>query len=248
MTIERPTKFSGLYRNTESTQVWKPEGNILDPAVEKTTSLFELITLLESIKGKDFPRTVFIGVFSYSTDEKYFPQRRVVEGTLKNLRKVVSGDPGTFPYGDPYYDVFGVSYWDPDAYDENIIQGAKVYMGESPYHTLYPAPALVEGAFNKDYSTAHDRAALVRFVLDGDYADRVIVLPRIRYKGGTLEPEMVFMMQKLIPERDEDLLDEHDGILPGDSILDLPTIPDDELIKVGVPVYRYEESKFVLKL
>ena len=214
-----------------------------DAGGEKTITIFDLISELESIRGADFPRTIIIAIVTGHTGSKNDPQEEhVLEGLNEINQQFISDQ--ILSIGDSYYDALSIAYYDPSR-----ISKEGWYTGNSPYCTLYPAPGFVEGAFDANNSSGgYSRRELIAYFLKNNYADRVIILPRIRYMGGLLDSEMFSLFSLLIPENDNDpdnpgLLEDTKGILPGTSIFDLPELEDQTLREVGIPVFSLKNSE-----
>jgi hypothetical protein len=203
-----------------------------DPAVEKEISLSNLVALLEKIKGRDFPRTIFFAITVSYSDIKLPPGKEEVLKGLSTLKKMFYDKTEPQCGDNPFYDVIGLAYL-----NERLRAGEK-----SPYTTLYPAPAFMEGALDNTY---YSRESLVKYLLAGDYADRVIYLPRLRYRGGDMFWDMSAMFNALIQEGPP--VNKSRGILDCDSEYDLANIPDEVLAKIGIPVWKLENNRVILR-
>jgi len=185
------------------TYPWRGEKPFLvfrgrDAAGEKTIDLFNFIRLLEHLRVKGKRATMIFGLLTSWQREP--PTRREYKNEIGCLEEKIDGETG-------FYDYLAVTV------DGEI----------SPDETLYPFPPFLKGLFDRTGAKVEE---MIEYMLDGGYAKRVIVLPRVRHGGGMLENE--FWKLQAFLRRALDL--NHSS--------ELASVSCELLEELGVPVFQ----------
>lgn len=182
---------------------WHAPGRIFEkepePASERTIDLFQLTKLLERQKReKAGRRTIFLWLNVPKARRHDVPGGRQYRYAINSLAKT------RLKSATDYYDLIGVT------------QRKEGY----PSLFLYPTPPFLESLFGLDHSGVAV-SELIAFFLSGGYADRVVILPRVRYFGGWVVTEFAALELYMRNRFGKDL----------------PIIPTTVYRKYGVPVF-----------
>ncbi|MBN1184108.1 MAG: hypothetical protein JXB49_17575 [Bacteroidales bacterium] len=242
--------------------VFPPDEDNWDPAIERKIDLYKLTPILNRIRNAKLDATMIFMVFRgdhFASDPGVAEVRQRVLSRLRELRDLQnSGELERLWV--VREDVMGV-----------VANDLESQCSVSGYDTAYPVPALLEGVFgidDVDYSPV-SYGELSRMFVDEGFCRRVIFLPRVRSRKWCLDGDVGHLLfEHLLPDEEGlQFLQKfglEGGLLSGEggrvmfrtdhlgftqmypegvedvdrTIFSLPEISDEEIIAAGIPIMR----------
>lgn len=193
-----------------------------DPAVEKGITLFELTQLLEKQRVRKKPnRAVVLGLVP---EDQNLPEEDVFWTTMSFI--------GTRLIGEIHY------------YDYLALYSYPKHLPDHVTHPVYPLPPFLERTFNIPHPGPIKVFDLAAFFLREGYADRVILLPRIRVRGLMLEDDFLEAAYELSARFP---LGQRSKAIWAEGFGELSRITTEELKEARIPVLERADLERFLK-
>jgi hypothetical protein len=172
-------------------------------STESTITLYELIRLLESSMNLGSPCTVIIGLFTEEVYCDFHPIHKDFLRAIPLLNQRVVGRIHN-------YDIISFG-------KDGIV---------SFENSLYPLPAILEHGYGYEYFSHISIKEFIRFLLNSGYADRVIILPRVRFRQGEMSTEFEWLYKFITRE------------FKLSDLVEIQQVSDAEFSELGIPVFR----------